>query len=75
MQVMFPKAKLTIYFYAEESGCSKSELQKYIQIRLCMSDGRALRLSGNLCNSLDGLTSVSSTIAKAEESQPNPNGF
>lgn len=72
---MFPRAKFTIYFHAEESGCPISVILKYIQTKICVSDGRALRLSSNLCNSLEELTSVSSTIAKAEESQPNPKGF
>lgn len=72
---MFPKAKYTIYFYAEDSGCSVSGIQKYIQTKICTSDGRALRQSSNLCNSLEELTSVSSTIFKTEESQSNPKGF
>lgn len=74
-QAMFPKAKFTIYFHAEKSGCPVSGIQKFIQTKICMSDGRALRLSSNLCNPLEELTSVSSTIAKAEEGQPNPKGF
>lgn len=65
---MIPKAKFTIYFHAEESGCPMSGIQKYIQTKPYVSDGRALRLSSNLRNSLEELTSVSSTIAKAEES-------
>ena len=72
---MFSKAMFTIYFHAEESGYPISGIQIFIQTKICMSDGRALRLSSNLCNSLEELTSVSSTIAKAEESQPNPKGF
>lgn len=72
---MFPNAKYTVYYYAEDSGCPVNGIQKYIQAKICMSDGRALRQSSNLCNSLEELTSVSSTIAKTEESQPNPKGF
>jgi len=40
-----------------------------------MSDGWALRLSHNLCISVEELTSVSSTTAKAEESHSNHKGF
>lgn len=40
-----------------------------------MSDGRALRLSHNRCISVEELTSVSSTTAKAEESHSNRKGF
>lgn len=40
-----------------------------------MSDGRALRLSHNLCISVEELTSVSSTTANAEESHSNSKGF
>lgn len=49
-------------------------VQKYIQTKIFMSDGWALRLSHNLCISVEELTSVSSTTAKAEESH-NHKGF